>query len=148
MTTNTLANPEQVIISLPFTGNCQTFIKKDGIVAYSNGLTFEAYQASHPELDLKVLSWDEYNTLHAEFYKRPFTEITEDQYENALGELPPHKWHNIGDSGINVFFCSEAMSGEFHSCYIYDRASGKYWAGMIDVFSSDAQILEEYQKAL
>lgn len=134
-----------VIISLPFEGCAQTFITKDGKIAYSTAGTFEEYQAQKSDLSLRVISWEEFNALHREYYTRQFTEITEDQYEEALCELPPLKWHNASEN-INVFFCAEAMSGDMHSCYIHDRAKKSYFCGMMSQFSTDAEILAQYQK--
>jgi hypothetical protein len=97
---------DQLIISEPFNGRAESFIK-DGKVLYSN-LTIEEYLQSKP--NLKVISWDEFDRLHADFFTSKFQEITKEAWTDALECLPPLKWHTY--KGVNIFYNMEANSGD------------------------------------
>ena len=133
----------QCIVRDQFDGNALTTVK-DGKVMFSN-LTLDQYLGKEP--GLKLVSIDEFNTLHRNYYSTPFTEITEERFDFALGELPPRRWHNIGKR-FNVFFCGEAFSGDIHSLFLHDRQTGKYYRGKTSVFSNDTAIIEKFEREI
>lgn len=127
------------IITTPFSGNCLT-IYRGGRVFYTLS-TITEYLTKN---SAKLITWTEFDTLHAAYYTYPFAPITEEEYDRYLGEMYPKNWHDIAP-GVNVFFCEEATSGNFHACYIHDRNTNTYWAGTKNVFTSDAELLEMYR---
>lgn len=133
---------QEWIITIPFDGGCLTWIRPEsGKIAYAEDLNLQQYSERKGK-KVRTVGNEELNRLHAEFWKQPFTVITEEQWENMLECLPPMKWHDLNKQW-NVFFCSEAMSGQFHGCYLFDRVNSKYYSGMKSIYSSDAQILQD-----
>lgn len=128
------------IITTPFKGNCLT-IYKGGKVLYTDS-TITDYLA---EESAKLITWEEFDALYAAYFTYPFAPITEEQYDDYLGQMYPKNWHDIAP-GINVFFCEEATSGSFHACYIHDRNNNTYWGGTKSIFTSDADLLGMYSK--
>lgn len=131
----------QCIVREQFDGNAMTTVK-DGKVMFSN-LSLEDYLQKEP--GLKLVSIEEFNALHKNYYSSPFSEITEDRFDFAMGELPPKRWHNIGKR-FNVFFSGEAFSGDIHSVYLLDRENQKYYRGKTSVFSTDQNILDKFSQ--
>ena len=127
------------IIQEPFTGSCLT-IYRNGRVFYTLA-TIEEYLAKK---SAKLITWEEFDALHAAHCTSPFVPIDESAYDRYLGEMPPKNWHDIAP-GINVFFCEEATSGYFHACYIYDRNNTTYWASTKDIRTTDAQLMEMFK---
>lgn len=130
-----------VIIRLPFSGNVQTWVENGKIAYHPEVKSIEEY-STLKGFEVKLITWDEYSVLHDKFYEEPFTEITEEKYFNMLECLPPLKWHDI-NSRFNIFFCSEAMSGKMNGAYVMDNDNKKYYAGTINRFLTDTQILEK-----
>lgn len=129
-----------VIIELPFKGYAHTFIKS-GKISYSQCTSLEEYKHKENNQNLVFVSWEDFHEMHRELYTVPFTEITEESYENMLNCLPPMQWHDLSPR-FNIFLCSEAMSAQFHGAYVYDRENKKYYSGQIDRFMSDENVLK------
>ena len=64
------------------------------------------------------------------YLTQPVKEITEDQWDEALGVLPPENWHTTAE-GINVFFMCEYQIGTVTQQY--GRFNGKYIVKNVDV---------------
>lgn len=140
---------ENVIVSLPFKGTIMTWLDKTGKPVYTKFNSFDEYKTAEEKhgTELVLMSFDQYNIMYNAYWKRDFSPITETQYYQMLECLPPCRWHWINDT-INVFFCSEAMIGLFHSCYIDDTTTGvhKYACALISIISTDSEILTHYAK--
>jgi hypothetical protein len=141
-------NDEMVIIELPFTGNAQNFVK-DGLVSMglNKGATFGEYCKQRPESKFELVSWDKFNELHEKHFERPFTECTEEQFDDALECLPPLKLHWINQR-YNVFYLGECYSGLFYSLYIFDKVTGKYYSGLKKITLTDPQIVDIYEREI
>jgi hypothetical protein len=98
-----------------------------------------------------ALTWDEYYEQYDSPYKKslqtPFKEITAEQWEDMLNCLPPMKWHDFA-AGLNVFFCSEAYTGDLHGCYIKDRTTGKFYTALRSRFISDEQLFNDFKECI
>lgn len=126
---------------MPFDGSALTYVTDDGNVAFSN-LTLSEYLAAKEETGktIVVLTPQIYAKWHEQFWSAPFKEISEKDYDYALNVLPPLKWHDLNPN-LNIFFCLEATSGSIHACYIYNRQSGKYYAGSKSILSKDDDLI-------
>lgn len=135
---------EKVIVKMPYKGNVQTWIEKDGSVAFSP-LTVEEYLKDNP--GCVVMTWDELEKVESDYWVSPFTEITAEIWDDMLEVLPPMKWHNVSPR-YNVFFIMEATSGHYHSMYLRDRETKKYYSCTESKFITDEKILEKIAKEI
>jgi hypothetical protein len=72
----------------------------------------------------QVMTYDDYAAQHdARYLDAPPQVITADDFEEALGCLPPMQWHTTPD-GVNVFCMSEFTSGRITTQY--GRRNGAY----------------------
>lgn len=107
-------------------------VLKDGVCPY-NGKKAADYEAE----GCKVVSGEELNRLAAEYEQSligNWTEITAEQYDDALNILPPLQWTGGG------FFCLEAYSGTLHS--FYQELDGRYFTSLQSIKAPRADILE------
>lgn len=139
-----MENIEKVIVKLPYKGYIQTYITKEGDVAFSP-LSVEDYLKDHP--GCVVMTWEELESLESGFFVTSFKEITEDVWQEMLEVLPPMKWHNI-NSRYNVFFNMEATSSHYHGLYLRDRETKKFYSCTESRFITDAEILEKIAKEI
>lgn len=58
-------------------------------------------------------------------------EITEEKWWDAYEVLPPCGL--VINSRYTMFYISEALSGLYHSCYLEDKQTGRYWTKICDV---------------
>ena len=81
----------------------------------------------------KAVTWDEYKELQRKKWlsKEP-KEITRKDYDYALNVLPPKNW--IQNERYSMFFIGECTTMTFYGQYLYDKASGKYYYAMADIF--------------
>ena len=110
----------------PFQGSVQSILNANGIVEWSGGLTFEQYQADRG-FPVRVIDRPELESLIAEFEAGMVTEptpITAEQWDYALGVLPPSRWESC--MGVELFHISELVSGSVASWYA--RIGNRYWA--------------------
>lgn len=127
---------EYYIIKEPFHGNCETY-GANGHVAYSK-LSLPEYLNDNPTH--KAVTESAFKELYTNFWETPFVEITEEQYNEMLECLPPMRWHDVSPIW-NVFYCSEAMSGIYHSLYAYNREAKKYFVALKSILLSSKEIL-------
>lgn len=66
----------------------------------------------------------------------PVREVTEEDWDYALGVLPPEKWCRI--SGVEMFCMSEFDYGVYTSQYA--RVGGKYYTATVDYFDQSTWI--------
>lgn len=80
----------------------------------------------------EALNWDGfYRRQKEEWLSKNAMEITAEQYEYALNELPPMNWH--GCKEYSTFFMSEFLTMTFTDQYYFDRQQGKYYTAVVDV---------------
>lgn len=72
-------------------------------------------------------------------YLKEWSEITESQWWYALEMLPPLKHAHI--DGHEFFFCSEAYTGNIHSCYC--AVGNKYYTAMRRTTTSYEVMVDE-----
>lgn len=132
-----------------FRGNILNTMTVDGYADYTDGQTFEEYNAKHGGT-LKVISEDEFHIMLEAFNKEafddvPWSTITKDRYWDLLECLPPCKWHDITE-GINSFFISEALTGVHHRFCIKDTRNKeeKYYSAIRNRFISDEKLLNDF----
>lgn len=115
-----------------------TMTAGDEKVHYSQ-LTFEQYNIINGG-GLIALSFEEFNNKffqpYLECLQNKFEEITEDQFENALCELPPRRWTKEGNK--EFFFCSECYTANIHACYL--RVGKKYYSALRSISTPAAEI--------
>ncbi|MDR9393973.1 MAG: hypothetical protein RI571_06550 [Roseovarius sp.] len=95
----------------PYNGRTQSFLLPDGTIAYSGGLTPEAY-AIDRGFPVRVITDAELDRLEAEYIAGRITvpeEETEAEFWDALEVLPPCRWHTRG--GVELFHISERITG-------------------------------------
>ena len=94
-----------------------------------------------------ALTWDEFYEQIEKPYlislQKPFSEISEEVYEDMLNCLPPAKWHDFAP-GLNVFFCSEGYTADLHGCYIRDKVNNKYYSAIRSIYISDEELFNEF----
>lgn len=80
----------------------------------------------------KAVTWEEYLKLQRDKWlsKEP-TEITKEDFENALEVLPPKKW--IQNERYSMFFIGECTTMTFYGQYLHDKVSGKYYTALTDI---------------
>ena len=119
----------------PFTGSIETsmpFVAKEDInatkVHYSD-LTFEQYNKEHGG----TLSALDFETFYKDYYKPhidnlqgPFTETTEERFNDGLNCLPPERWTHSGKN--QFFFVGECYTDNLYTCYVY--VGGKYYTAL------------------
>lgn len=142
-------NFEHVIVEIPFTGSMNTWLNADGKPAYTSFNSFDEYKAARENIDieLKVVTADQFYQMLEQFWVSGFKEITYDQWQRAFEELPPlrERWIN---QTLYVFFQCEALSGIYHGLYLWDKPNEKYYCALQSVFSNDEKILELYSKII
>lgn len=109
----------------PFNGTTQSLLLEDGTVAYTGGLTLEAYQAERG-YPVRVLDRAELEQMLADYEAGCVTEPeeeTEEQWWYALEVLPPCRWGHT--AGVELFHVSERLFGDlvhWHAAY-----RGRWW---------------------
>ena len=107
---------EKMVVSKKYEGYIQTVLI-DGICPYTKNT--EEYYINNGFL---VMTDEELEPIHEKYLNdlcNSWKEISEDQYENALNELPPTRWRNGG------FYISESYTGDVSS--FYQEMNGKYY---------------------
>ena len=63
---------------------------------------------------------DQIHEAQSNMYIKPWQEITENDFEYALGVLPPEKWQTV--NGVNIFRMSEYTIGNITAHYaVFDN---------------------------
>jgi len=131
------------IVDTPFPGSAQTVIV-DGKLAYTN-LSLEEYLKEKP--NFRILSEDEFNIEHTQYWVTSFKEITEEEWWSYYEQLPPVKPRTI-QKRYFVDFCSEAYSGAIHSIYFIDNKVKKYYTCRMNIFATDDAIVEKFNNEI
>ncbi len=81
----------------------------------------------------RAVTWDEYEELQREKWlsKEP-KEITQKEFDDALNVLPPKCW--IQNERYSMFFIGECTTMSYYGQYLYDKASGKYYTALTDIY--------------
>jgi hypothetical protein len=117
-----------------FKGNAITLAKPESLQHKLNEC-----RTQYP--DIIALSWDDFYDQflepHQNSMQKPFREITEKEWDDALCELPPMRWTR--GEGEEFFFCSEPYSSHLHQCYV--RKGEKYYTALRSRFDKDEDLL-------
>lgn len=81
--------------------------------------------------------------LRAARFRTAPQEISEAEYWEAFGALPPLKCHSLG--GVDSFRMSEFYSGT--STYIYAHCEGRFWRFMDDAYMPTSEIVAKVRAA-
>jgi len=139
-----------------FKGTCINAITNYPIVDYTEGKKWEDYKKDKEEADptikLELIDTKQFDEKLETYYKSlvsEWSEVDEDRYMDALECLPPMKWHDL-ESGINIFYISEAYTGDLHTAYIHARNRGenKYFSATRRLRETDAELLESIKTVL
>lgn len=79
---------------------------------------------------LQVETFAQYKARMRKAYITPPTEITEEHWWKQYEVLPPAGV--IACERFIEFYISEAYEFGYHSGYLHDRKTGKYWSGVVD----------------
>lgn len=131
---------EHLIIETPFNGRALNCVKADGTVHFKDNMTAQQYMELHP--GTRMVTSEEFNKMHEQYYTHPFKEITLEQWWEYFEQLPPLAARNL-PGGWFVYFCLEAMSGYMHAVYVKHWETDKCYGGMMSRFATNEQILEK-----
>lgn len=100
----------------------------------------ERLEASRQKLaHLQIETWDNFQKRERDAYlNKPIKEITHDEWWNAFEVLPPCGL--IMTSRFTEFYVSEAFVSTFHSGYLEDKKTGKYYTAMIDKYDPSTKL--------
>lgn len=92
----------------------------------------ECLEASRQKLEhLQIETWGDFQKRQRdEYINKPIKEITHDEWWDAYEVLPPCGL--MLHPRFTEFYISEAFTGTFHSGYLEDKKTGKYYTAMID----------------
>lgn len=80
---------------------------------------------------LRIESYTDYCARKRKMLLDPSaTETTAEHFEEMLDVLPPCAHTN--NERYEMFFIEEAFSGSYHSFYLHDKTTGKYWTKLGD----------------
>lgn len=84
------------------------------------------------EAGCKIMSMDDFRALEKKrLITGKLTEVTAEDWDNALNVLPPVYWVTIND--VNEFCMREMYTGTYTTQYAHDRKTDKYYCAMVDV---------------
>lgn len=133
-----------------YRGYVLTTMQSDELICRYSRMTF-AQMNEENNGDLVLVTKDEnyekYYKPYIESLQKPFEEISEIDYYEALNCLPPVKWHDI-ETGINVFFSNEAYTGTLHYCYMRDKVNNKFYSALRCRYAIDIELLTQLKKIL
>lgn len=129
----------------PFRGSAQSLMMSDGTIAYSNGLSPEQY-AQDRGFPIRIVGEAEFGRMltayHETLVTAPAPESL-DEFEHALGVLPPCRWKNVGDA--ELFHISERVTSDLVS---WHARRGGHCVTFTDYASrTDMQIMEKASAA-
>lgn len=111
---------------IPFQGSVHSVLTPDGLVAWSGGLTLEQYAAERG-FPVRVVEEDEIDALvktYTDGLVQAPREISEQDYEQALGVLPPCRW--TSRRGVEMFHISERLTHDIVAWHT--RAGDRFFA--------------------
>ena len=135
---------EQELLQRAYNSNTRNIAHYEAIIAEnpeSNSVGFFTKQLENAKKrEYKVVTWNEYITLKRKRYidNGEITEVTAEQFNDALDVLPPLKWCTI--DGIEMFCISEMTDGTYTSQYAHDKHNGKYYCATVDVMDKSTWI--------
>lgn len=120
----------------PFQGHCETATDGEGVVLWSQGLTFKEYCDKNDGCFRLVseAEFDEMLEAHYDTLKTEPVEITEERFDEMLEVLPPCRWGTV--RGIEMFHVSERLTGNLVSWFA--RVGGRFFE-----FTDDASLSAE-----
>lgn len=111
-TENCFVSPERgVIIDM---------IASDGL-SWINSRSLDDFKAEYP--DVQIMSTEDASNSFAESYVSAATEITEQEFQDALEVLPPSRWKNHGDT--ESFYSPEFIYSLVTTHYV--RIQARYY---------------------
>lgn len=135
---------QEKVIYTPGTTHIETVVK-NGICAYTKKPASD-FLKEHP--GSVVISFEHALKLIAEaedlIYQKPWREISEEKYWDALECLPPEKWETC--NGVTFFRSMEYETGLITAHYA--KTEGKYYFALRRVCSSYDKLTKEIQKQL
>jgi hypothetical protein len=135
----TLCNEDEVEKSIE---RAKEFYAKD-VELYEHHLIYYPNMKEHWERELsrcksilaagfEAITFEEYeNRMREKYLSKTPTEITEEEFDEALNVLPPLNW--VRNEKFSMFFVSEALTLSFYSQYLYDKTSRKYYCATTDI---------------
>lgn len=117
--------------------------------------SYESHIVNHPEsadywrkclessrqklAHLQIETWQDFEKRQRDAYlNKPIKEITHDEWWNAYEVLPPCGL--IISPRFVEFYISEAFTASFHSGYLEDKQTGKFYTAMIDRFDPSTKL--------
>ena len=135
---------EQELLQRAYNSNARNMAHYEAIIAEnpesnSNGF-FTKQLENAKKREYEVITWNEYEALKRKRYidNGEITEVTAEQFNDALDVLPPLKWCTI--DGIEMFCISEMTDGTYTSQYAHDKHNGKYYCATVDVMDKSTWI--------
>ena len=124
---------------------CENDILNKSMVRYSN-MNFEQYNQEHNN-KLIALEYPEFNEKYWEpYYKslqKDFEEMTEDEYDDYLGVIPPKRWHKLSPN-LEMFFVGECYTADLYRCCIKQLSTNKFFTARRPIGMPDADILNSF----
>ncbi len=88
---------------------------------------------------VQIETWSDFEKRQRDAYlNKPIKEITHDEWWDAYEVLPPCVL--IMTARFTEFYVSEAFTASFHSGYLEDKKTGKYYTAMIDRFDPSTKL--------
>ena len=132
-----------------FEGYAQAQVSKETQEVFYTNMSLREYLQERKISNYHLLEWDDfyeiyYNSYHKKLSSKPFIEISQEAYFEALECLPPMRWHNA-ISGVNIFFIEEAFTADLHDSYVCTNNGRvkKYYSALRSKFMTDAELLEQ-----
>jgi hypothetical protein len=98
---------------------------------------FLAHAEHDRKTDYKIMAYVDFEVAKRTHYlSMPVSEITEDEFYEALNVLPPVNWVTI--NGVNEFCMSERLTGNFTGQY--GRSSGKFYHKIVEMYDKTTWI--------
>ena len=100
----------------------------------------ECLEATRQKLEhLQIETWRDFEKRRRDAYLgKPIKEITHDEWWRAYEVLPPCGL--ILNPRFTEFYVSEAFTASFHSGYLEDKKTGKYYTAIIDKFDPTTKL--------
>lgn len=100
---------------------------------------WKSCKAQYEKAKYEMMTFSEYlERQKKEMVSGPVTEVTKEDFDNALNCLPPLKWctrHNM-----EMFCMREMYTGTYTTQYAYSLVSGKYFSAMVDITDENTWI--------
>lgn len=74
----------------------------------------------------------------------PWKKITEKDWDIALSDVPPERWHTV--DGVEIFRSGEPTCGTISTHYAHDYESDTYWCNYKELFCKYEDIAKEIKE--